>query len=193
MADRADTGAEPSLARAGYGFVALLRGVNVGGRSVSMRELRELVGRLGHEDVRTYIQSGNVLFRSRHDDAGALADELRAAIEAELGHRVTVVLRTPAELARVLAANPYAARATTTPVYVTFLDAVPDAARREDLDAAAGSPDEFTICGREAYVWCPRGYGRTVLSNDFFERRLKVAATTRNWRTLTKLVELAGP
>jgi len=192
VARTAHTGTGPGREPAGYRYVALLRGVNVGGRSVPMAELRELVARLGHTDVRTYIQSGNVLFSSRHDDAPALADELRAAIGAELGHRVTVVLRTPAELGRVLAANPYAARRQTAPLHVTFLDGLPDAAVRAGLEAAAGSPDEFTVCGREVYVWCPSGYGRTVLSNEFFERRLKVAATTRNWRTLTKITELAG-
>ncbi len=192
MARPSHTGTGPGTDPAGYRYVALLRGVNVGGRSVPMAELRELVARLGHTDVRTYIQSGNVLFRSRHDDAPALAGELRAAIEAELGHRVTVVLRTPAELGRVLAANPYAVRRQTAPLYVTFLDGVPEAAVRAGLDPAAGSPDEFAVCGREVYVWCQRGYGRTVLSNGFFERRLKLAATTRNWRTLRTLAELAG-
>jgi uncharacterized protein (DUF1697 family) len=175
-----------------YRFVALLRGVNVGGRSVPMGELRDLFAALGHTDIRTYIQTGNVLFGSTRGDTVALADEIRGAIEAEIGHRVSVVLRTPSELGRVLGANPYATRGDTAPLYVTFLDGMPDAAACARLDAAVGSPDEFTVRGREVYVWCPTGYGRTVLSNEFFERRLKLAATTRNWRTLTKLTELSG-
>ena len=83
-------------------FVALLRGVNVGGRTLPMQQLRDLVASLGHTDVVTYIQSGNVLFGSGRDDRDAIAHEIRAAIDATVGHDVTVVLRTPAELERVI-------------------------------------------------------------------------------------------
>jgi uncharacterized protein (DUF1697 family) len=182
----ADHGAAPSR------FVALLRGVNVGGRTLPMQQLRDLFAALGYLDVATYIQSGNVLFRAERDDRQAMADEIRAAIDATIGHRVTVVLRTPPDLERVIAANPYADRDATKPLYVTFLADPPDAELLGRLDAVAGHPDEFRVVDREVYVWCPRGYGRTVLSNDFFERRLKVAATTRNWRTVTTLAALAG-
>ncbi len=186
------TGSDAGTPSAPNRFVALLRGVNVGGRSVPMRELRELFRGLGHTDVATYIQSGNVLFDSPRDDPSALADEIRGAIAAELGHRVTVLLRTPSALRRILAHNPYATRGETNRLYVTFLDGAPDPALLTDLDTAAEGADECTLHGHEIYVWCPTGYGRTVLSNEFFERRLKIAATTRNWRTVTRLAELAG-
>ncbi len=75
---------------------------------------------------------------------------------------------------------------------MTFLDGAPDPALLADLDTAAEGADQFSMRGHEIYVWCPTGYGRTVLSNEFFERRLKLAATTRNWRTVTRLAELAG-
>jgi len=186
------TGSDAGTRTAPNRFVALLRGVNVGGRSVPMGELRELFRGLGHADVTTYIQSGNVLFASPRDDAAALADEIRGAIAAELGHRVTVILRTPSALERVLAHNPFAAQGETNRLYVTFLDGAPDPAMVAGLDTTAGGADAFRIQGHEVYVWCPTGYGRTVLSNEFFERRLKIAATTRNWRTVTRLAELAG-
>jgi len=168
-------------------YVALLRGLNVGGRTVPMRQLRDLFMELGHTDVATYIQSGNVVFCTGRDDRDALADEIGAAIDAAIGHRVTVVLRTPPELARVIAANPFADRDDTKPLYVTFLARPPEPETLGRLDVRAGHPDEFRLVEREAYVWCPAGYGRTALSNDFFERRLGVSATTRNWRTVTAL------
>jgi len=174
-----------------YQFIALLRGVNVGGRSVPMQQLRDVVVQLGHSDVRTYIQSGNVLFRCTRDDPAAIASELRAAIAAHLGHAVTVLIRAPAELEAAIAANPFAGRGAPTPLHVTFLERVPDAAACARLADAAGAPDEFVRVGREIYLWCPHGYGRTALSNDFFERRLGMAATTRNWRTVTRLAALA--
>lgn len=182
----ADRGAAPSR------FVALLRGVNVGGRTLRMQQLRDLFAALGYLDVATYIQTGNVLFRADRDDRQTMADEIRAAIDAAIGHRVTVVLRTPLDLERVIAANPYADRDATKALYVTFLAHPPDAELLGRLDAAAGHPDEFRVVDREVYVWCPSGYGRTTLSNDFFERRLNVAATTRNWRTVTTLAAMAG-
>ena len=185
------TGSDADAQAATNRYVALLRGVNVGGRSVPMGELRELVRGLGHADVTTYIQSGNVLFATPRDDAAGLADELRGAIAAELGHHVTVILRTPSDLERVLAHNPYAARGEPSRLYVTFLDGAPDPALVAGLDAAAGGADQFSIRRHEVYVWCPTGYGRTVVSNEFFERRLKLAATTRNWRTVTRLAKLA--
>lgn len=173
-------------------FVALLRGVNVGGRTVPMRELREAFIGLGYREVRTYIQSGNVLFAAAHDDTALLAEEIRGAIEAGVGHRVTVLVRTPAELADTCAANPYAARTDARSLHVTFLDARPDADALGRLDPVAGAPDEFIVIGREVYVWCASGYGRTVLSNEYFERRLGVGATTRNWRMVTTLAAMSA-
>jgi uncharacterized protein (DUF1697 family) len=157
-----------------------------------MRELRELFVALGHDDVATYIQSGNVMFRTGRDDRAAVAEDIRSAIEAMTGHRVPVVLRTAPELARVIAANPYGDHMETKPLYVTFLERPPDEDAVGRLDAGVGGTDEFRVAGREVYVWCPGGYGRTALSNGFFERRLMVPATTRNWRTVTKLAQLAG-
>jgi uncharacterized protein (DUF1697 family) len=174
-----------------YRFVALLRGVNVGGRTLPMQQLRDLVASLGHTDVVTYIQSGNVLFSSGRDDRDAIAHEIRAAIDATVGHDVTVVLRTPAELERVIATNPFADRRETRPLHVTFLAEPRSAETLERLDATVRVGDEFHVTDLEIYVWCPTGYGRTVLTNEFFERRLKVAATTRNWRTVTTLAEMA--
>jgi uncharacterized protein (DUF1697 family) len=191
MGRAAGTPAGGAHTDAQYRFVALLRGVNVGGRTLPMQQLRDLVTSLGHTDVATYIQSGNVLFGSGRGDRDAIAGEIRAAIKATVGHEVTVVLRTPAELERVIAANPFADRGETRSLHVTFLADPPAAETLERLDAAERVADEYHVTDLEIYVWCLTGYGRTVLTNEFFERRLKVAATTRNWRTVTTLAQMA--
>jgi uncharacterized protein (DUF1697 family) len=191
MARAADIPAGGGRTDAPYRFVALLRGVNVGGRALPMQQLRDVFASLGHSDVATYIQSGNVLFGARRNDREAIAHEIRAAIDATVGHDVTVVLRTPTELERVITANPFAGRPETRPLHVTFLAEPPGAESLERLAVGPNVADEFHVTDLEIYVWCPGGYGRSALTNDFFERRLKVAATTRNWRTVTTLAEMA--
>ena len=171
-------------------YVALLRGINVGGRTkVAMDDLRRLFGELGHGNVTTYIQSGNVLF-----DAGGPAAGIAAGVEeriaADLGLSVTVILRSATELEQVVAGNPFGGRvADESKLHVTFLARRPTAA----VEAPAGVADELVVAGREVYLHCPDGYGRTKLDNAFFERRLGVPATTRNWRTVCKLRALSAP
>lgn len=172
-------------------YVALLRGINVGGRTrVAMDDLRRLFADLGHGDVTTYIQSGNVLFDADGPADGAAAP-VAAAIEegiaAELGLSVTVVLRSATELDAVVDANPFAGRVPDpSKLHVTFLAAEPAGT----VEAPPGVADELALVGREVYLHCPGGYGRTKLDNGFFERRLGVPATTRTWTTVRKLRDL---
>jgi len=150
-----------------------------------MAGLREVFEQLGHANVRTYIQSGNVVF----DGAGAaprVRTALEQAIDRAFGLDVTVLLRTPSDLAKVAAQNPYG-----TEAYVTFLDGAPDRKRVAALDPAAFAPDEFRVLGSEVYIRCPNGYGRTKINNTFFEKKLATRATTRNWRTVETLLEWA--
>ena len=172
-------------------YVALLRGINVGGHNrVSMPELREVFAALGAGDVATYVQSGNVVFASDGTPSG-LVDAIETSIRRDLGLDVTVLLRTHAQLAKIIAGNPFAA-ADPAKLLVTFLAGKPDGARVRKLDPDTGRPDRFRLVGQELYVHCPNGYGRTKLTNAFFERQLGVAATTRNWKSVTKLSGLAG-
>ena len=169
-------------------YIALLRGVNVGtGRKVPMNELRALFDSLGHTDVRTYIQSGNVVFTAK----GAAPARVRSAIEQgitrDFGLDVTVILRKRDDLAKVLERNPFG-----TEAYITFLTDLPDRKRVAALDPAPYSPDEFVVHGREVFVRCPNGYGRTKINNTFFERKLATRATTRNWKTVTTLHDWAA-
>jgi uncharacterized protein (DUF1697 family) len=174
-------------------YVALVRAVNLGSRNkVSMPDLRSVFVAVGGEDVKTYVQSGNVVFRSKADEPGKLTNTIEKRLRSELGLDVRVLLRTQAELTSVVAANPFAARQRDpTKLHVTFLRDAVDKARGRKVEATQLEPDEFRILGREVYLHCPEGYGRSKLSNAYFEKELGVAATTRNWRTVTKLAELA--
>jgi uncharacterized protein (DUF1697 family) len=172
----------------------MLRGINLGGHNrIKMEELQALFVALGHSDVTTYIQSGNIIFKSPGSDPSQLAGAIEERIAQDLGLAVTVLLRTKDELAQVIASNPFI-RQRTDParLHVTFLADAPDPHLVSRVDGHNAEPDEFQIIGREIYLHCPHGYGRTKLNNAFWERRLGVAATTRNWHTVTKLFQLAG-
>lgn len=174
-------------------FVALLRGVNLAGRNkVPMSDLRSALEALGLEDVLTYIQSGNVIFRSGRGGARELAGRMEKTIADAFGIEVAVLLRTPAELEKVAAGNPFLQRgADPSKLHVVFLSGKPAKTAAARLDPERSPSDEFELSGRELYLHLPNGFGRSKLTVDYFERCLGVAATARNWRTLAKLVELA--
>jgi uncharacterized protein (DUF1697 family) len=173
-------------------WVALLRGINLGARKkIPMAGLRELFTDLGAEDVSTYVQSGNVVFR-RAGSRGDLVSAIEAEIRSRFGHDVSVLLRTKAELAKVVAGNPFADRqADPTKLHVTFLAERPARGRVAALSAARFGSDEFEVAGDAVYLHLPDSYHGSKLSNAFFEKELGVIATTRNWRTVTALAELA--
>lgn len=174
-------------------YAALVRGVNVGGKKLPMAALRELLGGLGFEDVATYVQSGNAVFRAGRGKARALETSIEQAIASEVGLDVTVVVRTHDELAQVHADNPFvAAGCDPAKLYVTFLAQAPDDERAAALAGETSENEELRLAGREVYLHYPGGYGRARINNAFIERRLAVRATNRNWRTVGKLVELTG-
>jgi len=153
-----------------------------------MADLRALYEAHGHHDVSTYVQSGNVVSSTSTRSAAAV----ERAIADDLGLDVAVLVRTPADLARVLAGSPFVSRsADTTKLHVTFLAGSATPATVDALDGDAFLPDRFAVQGHEVYVSCPGGYGRTKINNAWFERKLGVVATTRNWKTVTQLAELA--
>ena len=175
-------------------YVALLRGINLGARNrVAMADLRELFASLECQDVSTYVQSGNVIFKSSVAGPPELSQTIEKRIRRELSLSVTVLVRTKEQLAKVVARNPFAAdESDLTKLHVTFLAHLPDRVRVRELEAVQFEPDEFRIAGQEIYLHCPNGYGRTKLSNAYFEKHLGVVATTRNWMTVTTLAELAS-
>ncbi len=176
-------------------FVVMLRSINVGGRNrVAMADLKTLVTSLGFSNVVTYLQSGNVVCSGRSGPR-VVARTIAGGIEQTLGLSVPVVVRTDRELARVLCGNPLAhLEDDPTKLHVTFLDRVPDQDRVDRLEAEAERfhPDRLTVVGADVFLHCPGGYGETKLNNVFLERRLGATATTRNWRTVEALGELAG-
>jgi uncharacterized protein (DUF1697 family) len=175
-------------------YVALLRAINLGSRNkISMADLRKLFETLGSEDVQTYVQSGNVVFRNRIRSASEVERSIEERINRDLRLDVTVLVRTAAQLVKVVAGNPFAKGGTDPKtLHVTFLADSADRSRVRDLDPQRAGPDEFRVQTREIFLHCPNGYGRSRLTNAYFEKRLGVAATTRNWRTVTKLAELAN-
>jgi uncharacterized protein (DUF1697 family) len=176
-------------------WIALLRGINVGGnRRVPMADLRAALEAIGLEDVRTYIVSGNVVFRSRRSDSAALTREIEAAIEARFGFAVAVVLRTAAEARAVLDGDPLPEGSAADPAhrYAIFLSADPEPARLAAIDPAAVEPDVFVAGDRVIHAWYRNGLQASKLAGQLTDRGLGVTATARNWNTVRKLVELAG-
>ncbi|HYM11789.1 MAG TPA: DUF1697 domain-containing protein [Bryobacterales bacterium] len=174
--------------------ISLLRGVNVGGHNqIRMEALRALCGSLGLRDAQTYVQSGNVVFRTDARDLVRLAKRMEGAIEASLGFRPVVVVRTCAELRGVIARNPFAARREIDPrkLVVNFLAADPGPEARQRLLRVPAGPEELHLAGRELYIYFPDGVGLSKLSPAVLEKALQTSATGRNWNSVTKLLEIA--
>ena len=173
--------------------IALLRGINVGGhKKVPMARLRELMEALGFRDVRTYVQSGNVVFTGPDAPADAVAQQLEQEIAATFGFDVSVVVRSRDELADVVAADPLRDVATDPARHlVVFRDSEIDLERLPAMDPADFAPEAFHVRGRELYVWAPEGVRDSRLLKALSEQRLGGTATARNWRTVEKLLALA--
>jgi uncharacterized protein (DUF1697 family) len=172
--------------------VILLRGINLGPRNrVSMAEFRDVLERAGFEDVRTYLQSGNAVVSSTKK-ADEVARAAKRAITKGLGLDLEVVVRSRAQLAAVVKRNPLGKVAKNPKRYqVSFLAAKPPAGLKKKLEAAAAEGERFAISGREIYAWHPDGVARSKLWALLAGKQLGVTATSRNWTTVTKLLELA--
>ena len=180
-------------AKAGV-YVALLRGVNVGGKNrLPMKDLAAMFADAGCADVVTYIQSGNVVFRATDACAARVPAAVAKAVAERLAFRAPVVMRTAAELRAVARGNPFLKPgADPDALHVLFLADRPAAARVAELDPHRSPPDEFEVRGREVYFRCPNGVGRSKLTNAYFDSKLATTSTLRNWRTVLKLVEMSG-
>jgi uncharacterized protein (DUF1697 family) len=174
-------------------YVALLRGINVGGRNLlPMRELVRMFEGAGCADVRTYIQSGNVVFTATPACARRLADEVAEAVEKRFNFRPGVVLRAADEIAKVAVDNPLLCEgADERFLHVAFLARKPAAGDVAALDSARSPGDSFRVRGHEVYLYLPNGAGKTKLSNAYLESTLDMISTMRNWRTVLKLSEMA--
>jgi uncharacterized protein (DUF1697 family) len=175
-------------------FVALLRAVNVSGKNrVPMAELRRALGDLGLTGIETYLQSGNAVFGAEGDDPAEHAAAIHALIERVFGLDVRVLVLTAAELTQIAAADPFvAAAADETYVHVTFLARPVEEAVFDGLSLPAEAGERAERAGPVIYLLLPHGYGRTKLTNSYFERALGTSATTRNWRTVMALVAMSA-
>ncbi len=174
--------------------IAMLRGVNVGGHNrIKMDGLRTLCTRLKLRDACTYVQSGNVIFRTEERDLALLAKRLQNAIERDFAFRPDVVLRTAAELRGVIARNPFAKRSDIEPnkLLVTFLASDPGPEARQKAAKMKTEPEELRMDRREVYIYFPNGMARPKMSWPAIERTLQTSGTGRNWNSVTKMLEIA--
>ena len=177
-------------------YAALLRGINVGGsRKLPMADLRTLLADLGLDDVRTYLQSGQAVFASDHGDEESLAGEIARGVEKHFGFGVDVIVRDHAYLRAIADACPFpAADLEPKQLHVTYFSApvIPD--RFAEIDQETYLPEEFRLGDRALYLYAPNGLGRSKLAEHLSKPRINkgVIATTRNWNTVVKLVEMTG-
>ncbi len=175
-------------------YISLLRGINVGGhRKIRMADLTALYESLSLRNVNTYVQSGNVVFDSKMRSASKIAASIEEHLKARFGFDVTVLVRTPGELASIIEGNPFSAQAAKDPakVSVMFLASRPTGAMFKSLDDTDTGSDEFFVGEREIYLHFPDGAARSKLNNTFFERKLKMPTTARNWRTVRAVYDMA--
>ena len=174
-------------------YIALIRGINVGGKSMPMAALRALLAKLGYADAVTFIQSGNVAFTAPGKDGRKIAQALEAAIAKTFGYEAAVLIRTLEEWRDLLKANPYGKRelGEGERLFITFLEAPPAKPAAAALEAVRDPKDEVKVRGSEAFLLVRGSYGESNLSNAFLEKKLGVRATTRNLATTLKLLEMA--
>jgi uncharacterized protein (DUF1697 family) len=175
-------------------FISMLRGVNVGGHNrIKMAVLCDLCRSLKLEDPRTYVQSGNVIFRTKEKNTALLAKKIQNAIEKECGFRPDVILRSADELRQAIAANPFARRKDVEPgkLLLTFLAGDPSPDAPATLLKFKDYPEELHLLGRELYIYFPNGAGKSKLPWSNVEKLLKAAGTARNWNSVTKMLAIA--
>jgi len=174
-------------------YISILRGINVSGHNlIKMDSLRKLYENLGYQNVTTYLQSGNVVFSAK--DAGKNPEQkISSQIEKDFGFKVPVIILTTVELKQIIAGNPFMKDKGKDPAYfyVTFLSEKPAAFDTKTIEDKKLIGEDISFSDDAVYLYCPNGYGNTKLSNNFLESRLKVTATTRNWKTVNELLKTA--
>lgn len=174
--------------------ISMLRGINLAShKRIKMEGLRALYSSLGLRDPQTYVQSGNVIFKTAERDFAKLARRIEAGIEGAFGFRSDVIIRTSSELKDVIARNPFASRSGIEPnrLLVTFLATDPSPEAREKINKMKTDPEELWMDGRELFIYFPNGMGRTKLQLAALEKALKTPCTGRNWNSVTKMLAMA--
>jgi uncharacterized protein (DUF1697 family) len=175
-------------------LISMIRGVNVGGHNkIKMEALRTLYASLKFEDPRTYVQSGNIIFRTKEKNSTALAKKIQDAIERTFDFRPEVILRTTDELRKAVAASPFTSRRDLEPgkILVTFLAGEPGPEAHATLRSLKAHPEELHLKGRELYIYFPDGAGKSKLPWSSVEKLLKTTGTARNWNSVTNILAIA--
>lgn len=177
-------------------YISLLRGINVSGqKSIKMAELKTLYEKLGLENVITYIQSGNVIFDTNNKSAADIIQSIENAISKQYGFDVPVLLRSRDELKKIIDKCPFKHidyKQDGNKVLITIANTKPAKANIEVIQKFVKPPEELKVINREIYLYCPTGYGKSKLTNNFLEKKLSITASSRNIKTLLKLYELSG-
>lgn len=173
-------------------YISLLRGINVSGKKkIKMAELKEHYESLGFEDVKTYIQSGNVVFKSKESDVDVLADSIHNKIKEVYSFEVPITIRKGSDIEKIIKTNPFLEKAEDTKMlYVGFMNTIPDPKLVAKTKEITFKDDKFEVIGETLFLYLPGGAGRTKFTNNFFEKKFKVSITTRNWRTTLKVGEM---
>jgi len=175
-------------------YIALLRGINVSGQKIiKMADLRLILEELNFNNIKTYIQSGNVIFENEIVNAKDLEDKMRKLIFKHYGFHVKIIVKTLSELETIFTRNPFFldGKKALKHICVTFLSDIPNEENTAILKTVKHDDEEYILDGKSIYLYAPNGFGRAKLTNNLFEKKLKVNATTRNCKTINKLIEIA--
>lgn len=175
-------------------YISMLRGINVSGQKViKMEALRKIYEDLGMINVKTYIQSGNVIFRSNRHNHQELGNIISTEIQKQFKFEVHIIVLTIDELKEIIEKNPFVTDLTMdiSNLYITFLATKPSNLKIEEISTKKFQGEKFSILNKAVYLCCSNGYGKSKLNNNYFENTLHVAATTRNWRTANELLKLS--
>jgi uncharacterized protein (DUF1697 family) len=176
-------------------YVAMLRGINVSGHKIiKMEQLRAAFEALGFSDVTTYVQSGNVVFTAATNSTALITQRIEERISSDFGFAVPVLLRTAKELGEIVKGNAFVkvGAIDRAKLHVTFLTGAAPKTAAKSLEVLMVKPEQFQVSGREIYLYCPNGYGKTKLSNSAIEKKLGVGATTRNWKSVNALLAITN-
>ncbi len=173
-------------------YIALLRGINVGGyKKIPMAELRELLSKAGLENVKTYIQSGNVVFQSSLNDSKILEEKIKTSILDRFGFEVSILVRTRAQLQKIFNDCPFPEEKKANS-YFAILSDIPKQDLVEEASKKTYDNEEYAIINDGLYFYCAHGYGNAKFSLNFFEKKLNISATSRNYRTMVKLMDMSS-
>ena len=175
-------------------YISLLRGINVSGQKlIKMDVLRKSYESMGFHNVTTYLQSGNVIFEGNDFEINNLEQKISRQIEKDFGFEVPVIVLTIEKLKQVIENNPFLKDPNKDQsfLHVTFLSSKPEQYDHKTIEDKKQNGEEISISNTAVYLFCPNGYGRTKLNNNFLEVKIKVGATTRNWKTTNELFKIA--